>query len=193
MVLLRALLYIGFVVAVVASWVMNRQKHSETPKEIRPKATTTFESVESVFDALNRSEWQTRLAAVAVIKADNHPYTLEHLLSMLNDPVFDIREAVAKKIATYGNQALDGLDDILQNGSLNARESAIEAVCDIGTPETVDILIRALQNDDSAWVRIPAVYGLKAIGGESAREALQHALKDPHPDVVKTVERIINT
>ena len=190
MVLLRGLLYVGFVAAVIVGWYFNKRR------EARPIHNTTepeinLDTLEAIIDALDSQRWTIRLKAVEALCNDNNPQTLQHLVDMLEDPVLDVRDAAASGIVAYCTEAVPMLAQVLETGKLNAREVAVKALCDIGTDATVDVLAKALREDESAWVRIPAAQGLGAIGGEKASSALRSALDDPHPDVVQTVQKIL--
>lgn len=191
MVLLRSLLYIGFVVAVVGGWYLNRMKESRTEHRT-PETEINLDTPDAMIAALDNPRWKIRLQAVEALYNENNPQALQHLIDMLDDPVLDVREAAASGIVAYGTEAVPRLAQVLETGKLNAREAAVKALCDIGTGATVDVLAKALQEDESAWVRIPAAQGLGAIGGEKATIALQNALHDPHSDVVQTVETILH-
>ena len=191
MVLLRGLLYIGFVVAVVAGWYLNRKKAARTEYSTT-EPEINLDTLEAIIGALDSQRWTIRLKAVEALRNENNPQTLQHLVDMLEDPVLDVRDAAVSGIVTYGTQAVPRLAQVLETGKLNAREAAVKALCEIGTDATVDVLAKALQEDESAWVRIPAAQGLGAMGGEKASFALLSALDDPHPDVVQTVETILH-
>lgn len=191
MILFRSLLYIGFVIAVLVGWYFNGRKQSYTDLP-STDLETPLDTSEAIDIALKQPHWKTRLLAVEQLRNGDSPQAFPHLIAMLDDPVFDVRQAAAQGIIHYADEAIPHLADVLEMGRLNAREMAIKTLCAIGTDATVDVLAKALQNDESAWVRIPAAEGLGAIGGEKALFALLNALDDEHPDVVKTVESALH-
>ncbi len=186
MILLRGLLYLGFVIVIVAGWYLNKRK------ELSAKPEIILDTPEAIVAALDNPRWIVRLKAVEALCDENDPQALNHLLDMLHDRVIDVRDAAAAGIVAYGTEAIPRLARVLETGKLNAREAAVKALCDISTEETVDVLAKALREDESAWVRMPAAQGLGVIGGEKASFALLTALEDPHPDVVQTVETILH-
>lgn len=187
MALLRSLLYVGFIAAVIGGWFLNRRKSRQ---EQKPEDAPVIDLADpdALQAALKHARWQYRLAAVAALQQLPGSETLSTLIEMLNDPVLDVREAASDGVAGLGDRAIPALAEVLAVGSLPAREAAIRALCAIGTPATIPLLIQSLQEDQSAWVRIPAAKGLAAIGGNEATAALHEALNDPHPDVSAAVQ-----
>lgn len=186
---LRGLMYLGFVVAVVAGWVFNRQRNKKSKSDI--KSTLQHKQSLPLDMALVDPNWTVRLQALQSLIEDHTQNILDTLLGFLADSALDIRQLAMDELATYGNEAIGGLGQILSTGDLTARESAIQVLLKIGTPATSPILINSLMFDESAWVRVPAAQGLGIIGGEDATEALIRSLKDTHPDVQDAVHQAL--
>lgn len=184
MVQMRGLMYVGFALAVLVTWFINRRRNARANNPINKE--DALKTPETIDEALKHPRWTVRMEALESLQNSDDVEALSYLIKMLHDPVNDIRQAAINAIVRYGNQALGGLITVMDTGGLNAREACVKTLCDIGTPETVDLLITALQ-DESAWVRIHAVQGLSAVGGDRARQALEGARTDEHPDVVKAV------
>lgn len=191
MALLRSLMYAGFIVAVIGGWFLNRRKSGQDQK---PEDTPLIDLTDpaALPAALHHTRWQYRLAAVEALRGDLSPNTLSTLINMLDDPVLEVRETASAGIAAFGDTAVPALDEVLATGKLPARESAIQTLQAIATPATIPLLIKALRDDQSAWVRMPAAKALASIGGAEADVALRNALQDPHPDVVATVDGLLH-
>ena len=190
MALLRSLIYIGFIVAVIASWYFNKKKNSRKTLHT-PEQTRTLDTPEAIAAARKDPHWKIRLMAVQAHHTIDDPDRLQSLLDMLDDPVLAVREAAADGIQQYGDDAVAGLATVLKTGKLNAREMAVKTLCDIGSVATVDILANALYEDESDWVRIPAAIGLQQLGGDQATSVLTQALSDANQDVVRAAEAAI--
>lgn len=189
---LRSLIYVGFAFVMIAAWFVNQRKRSNLP-DYGADSKVEVDTSKFTGEGIAHPQWRHRLKAVEVLRTQEHSAdTLNTLIRLLDDTVFDIREAAAVGIVQYGNAAIPGLAQVLAIGKLDTRETAIQTLCKIGTPETIPVLIRALQEDESAWIRIPAAIGLGEIGGEAASAALSTALEDPHPDVVAATKTALN-
>ena len=188
---LRSLLYVGFIVAVVVGWYTNRRKGSGTAQH--PQSKSLLKMPESINDALNHSTWMIRLQALQTLLEDPTTNIIDTLLKMLADPIPDIRSLASAELVAYGEEALEGLNEILDTNNLSARESVIQTLVAMHSSVTIPLLVKALLHDESAWVRTPAAEGLGAIGGEEASGALIRALGDTHPEVLKAVRQALQS
>lgn len=186
---LSGLMYIGFVVVAIASWVMNRQRNQHTKTKIKSSIQQKHHMPPQ--QAITDSNWTIRLQALETILQEQPSNLLDTLLGLLEDPVIDIRSLATSGIVPFGHDAIDGLAHVLQTGSLSARESAIQALLAINTADITPVLIQTLQTDESAWVRVPAIQGLAKLGGDDATQALVDALDDTHPDVQIAVHQAL--
>lgn len=193
MALMRGLIYIGFVVAVLVSWYVNNNRKVSKPHQTHAsQPEIIFTTPDDITKALEHTRWSIRLAAVETLRRqDDTPQRLQYFIDRLDDPVIDVREAAVAGIIAYENEALPHLAQVLNTGKLDAREAAVKALCEIGTPETSPILVNALQQDESAWVRIPAAQGLGQMGGAQALKALRAALDDTHLDVAQAAREAL--
>jgi HEAT repeat protein len=182
-------MYIGFVVVAIASWVMNRQRNQHARTKI--KSSIQQKQQMPTQQAITDSNWTIRLQALETLLQEQPSNLLDILLGLLEDTVIDIRSLAASGIVPFGDDAIDGLAHVLQTGSLPARESAIQALLAIDTPDITPVLIQTLQTDESAWVRVPAIQGLALRGGDDATQALVDALNDTHPDVQTAVHQAL--
>jgi len=130
---LRGLMYLGFIVAVVAGWVITHYRD----KQVKVKRKTDFAEmpIPSPEDGLQHSNWKIRLQALETLIETETRDLLDNLLELLADPVIDIRLIAMSEIATYGNDAIGGLTYILSTGDLTARESAIQTLCAINSQQ----------------------------------------------------------
>lgn len=192
MVVLRSLLYVGIVVAVVASWYLSHRSKTTATVPFEPEQTLDPAAPEALVAALDHPRWQVRLEAVKALADPADAASLNRLLAMLADPVLEIRDAAATQIARFGDGAIAPLEQILATGKLNTREAAIMTLCHIGSPATLAPLVHVLAKDESAWIRIPAAQQLGVLGGGQAIAALTQALADPHPEVVRAARAALS-
>lgn len=95
----------------------------------------------------------------------------------MHDPDPDIREVTAEALIKLGESATSHIREKLHSGNLPCRETAIQILRQIHTEEARDSLIFAL-NDESAWVRLPAVLALAERGDTVSMQSLQLVLSD---------------
>jgi hypothetical protein len=98
-----------------------------------------------------------------------------------------------KEQAFEGDQgALSQIIDLsLYDEKEETRALAIETLGNIGEELVMDVLIRAL-DDDQAWVRAASVRAIGQHGGGRALHALTYALKDPVPEVRETARFVLD-
>jgi len=183
----RSLMYIGLVIAVIVGWISQRKPKSSKKDPFQQGSALHPDDPVRLQAALQDNHWQRRLEGIRVLCDHPSPHSLEQLLLLCADPVNDVREAAAHGIRVYGHKALDRLHDMLRNGNLDGRETAVHLLLELQSPESQPIFIDVLRNDESAWVRIPAVQALARFGDDDAEIALIEALHDPHSGVVGAV------
>lgn len=188
---LRALMYAGMILLFIIGWVMQRRNQNRPKHQNTRPPDVVLESPKDITNALYHTHWGIRLAAIEKLQVNNDPKTLKLLLRMLKDEDNDVREAAANALIPYGDQAIVGLASILSTSTLEAREVAIKTLRGIGTPATIPVLVKALQEDASGWIRVPAAESLGVLGGDEACNALISALDDPHPDVQLAVQKAL--
>ncbi len=186
---LRGLMYFGFIIVTVAGWYISRRRNHVAPSDYLPKVPQ--DAAEITSDTLKHSNWTIRLQALQTLLENPTDDMLNILLEMIDDPIIDIRTLASEALIAYKDEALAGLDNILKTHKLPTRESAMQAVLKIHTPATRPLLIDALLQDESAWIRVPAAQGLGQLGGDEAYQALLLARADSHPDVVEAVNQAL--
>jgi HEAT repeat protein len=181
--LMRGGIYLIFIMAVVAGWLL-RKRRPPTPDHNLPDATSKI--------SLNNrrlTHWQARLQVVEQLaNLQDAQAALPQLAKMLNDPDSDVRDAVVSVMAGYGAAALTYLTDILENGSLNSRMAAASAMglsADTAAVPSLDIAL----HDESAWVRLRAAEALGIIHDPQGIASLQNALQVEADEDVRTVMR----
>lgn len=120
--------------------------------------------------------WAVRALAELARQAD--PIALSLLLITTADADVDVRAAVFQGLGEARTiEAIPPLLFALSDASSYLARLATEALIQIGAP-AVPGLIRALENDVEARVRVNAARALALIGDASAIPALFHALED---------------
>lgn len=157
-VLMRGGIYILFIAAAAAGWLIKRRQRSNPP-QTRPVVSS---SLTEPVNALQDARWQIRLEAVRKLGQQAGQDDLPMLVVMLNDSDSDVRDATIEALAAYGTKATQPLMDTLSRGGLISREAAARAIGSIADPEAVPALIAALR-DESEWVRIQAAKALAEI------------------------------
>src|SRR5687767_8189019 len=123
----------------------------------------------TIDNPLKHSDW--RIRAEAVQQLEPTPQHIDTLLSLLDDADFDVRLASRNALVNIGTAAVHPLLTMLEQGKLDARQIAAEALGQIRDENAITGLIAAL-DDESKWVRLAAVEALGQFNLPSARDAL---------------------
>lgn len=185
---MRGLMYLGFVVAALVGWFMQKRRKTSSVLKPAEMPVLNHEDPASLKASLRDSRWRVRLQAVRAIQDKPSPENMELLLLALADQDNDVRETAAEALLLYGQDAAEGFRLILEGGPLHSRETLVRLLHRLPQPDATQMLIHALQHDDSAWVRVPAVQALSRMKGHDVEQALIQALaNDIHPDVATEI------
>ena len=114
-------------------------------------------------------DWHIR--AQAIEQLEPTPDNIEKLLSLLADADFDVRTTARDKLIAIGTPAVNPLLDVLQQGKLDARQMAAEALGKIGDKTAIHGLVAAT-DDESKWVRLAIVEALGQFSTQTTRKKL---------------------
>jgi hypothetical protein len=112
------------------------------------------------------------------IDALKNAHDVRGLIHLLDHKEHDIQWRAADALGSLGEISCDPLLKILTFPRVNVRVGAIEALCEIKSPRSVEPLIQTLAKDKSNEVRWVAALALGAIGDIRALPALLDSLRD---------------
>ncbi|MDQ7025698.1 MAG: HEAT repeat domain-containing protein [Anaerolineae bacterium] len=137
--------------------------------QLKPKTKAATPNSAAIDDPLSHTNW--RIRAEAIQKLDPTAENIETLLPLLDDEDYDVRSIVRDKLAAIGKPAIAPLLDVLENGKLDARQMAAEALGQIGDNQAINGLLAAA-SDESKWVRLAVVAALGQFKSQTARKGL---------------------
>ena len=154
----------------------------------RYKATPEVKSLETtpIDNPLKHSDWRVRAEAVSQLEPTSEH--IDTLLALLNDADYDVRLASRNALINIGTAAVNPLLTVLQQGKLDARQIAAEALGQIADENAVAGLIAAL-DDESKWVRLAVVEALSQFNAPSARDALAQTVDVDEDAQVRTAAK----
>jgi HEAT repeat protein len=117
-----------------------------------------------------------KLNALLALKAAGSK-AIQPLISVIGDPVWEIRSNAAETLASIGPEAVEPLVEALRSGEEYARSRASYALGIIKDSRAVQPLMELLK-DKKETVRWNAAKALGDIGDPAALEALKETLKD---------------
>jgi len=117
-----------------------------------------------------------KLSLIAIMVGVKDPSSIDVFIKLLSDKNKWVRRHSSTALAEYGEDAVDKLIEVTEDPNWRTRGGAIWALSKIANPRTLDILIKA-SKDEESFVRSGSVFGLGAIGGEKAKEALQEVVR----------------
>jgi HEAT repeat protein len=194
MAFIRIVMIIMSAGAMIATYIANQRKKQ---KQIMPNETpaiTLPNEEETLIAALKDKNWRIRQAAARALGEMRSENALPELLYGFGDEDHDVREASQNALTKLGGVAIPGLIDVLDDMNVDRRIAAVEALVHIGVsdPRVVPALIHAL-NDESSWVRIPAVNALGKSRNIQTVNELARLLKDDlDSDVRKAAEKALS-
>jgi HEAT repeat protein len=176
-VLMSVLMMIGVGKAAYDRYFRDRFKAAP---ENNPPDTTPIDN------PLKHSDWRVRAEAVSQLEPT--PEHIETLLVLLHDADYDVRLASRNALVNIGTAAVQPLLTVLEQGKLDARQIAAEALGQIADESAVAGLIAAL-DDESKWVRLAAVEALGQFNAPSARDALAQTVDVDEDAQVRTAAK----
>ncbi len=186
-VLLRSGIYILFIGAVAAGWMLKRrQPTSRIQSQDSDSGSGWFTE-----SNLGHPDWKVRKLAVQSIAEQHDRGKLPQLISMLDDPDHDVREAAVQAVAAFGEEAVGLVSTVLAEGALHSREAAARTLGFIRHSASVPALSSAL-TDNSMWVRKEAALALGEIGGSPAVSSLiQQFQSENDKDVQEAIRQAL--
>ncbi len=184
--LMRGGIYLLFIIGIGARWVI---KHfSQQKAEAIAEDEKLSEQIkDNPLAYVDEPDWHIRVSAIQALKDNPTAESISTLVEHLNDRIYDVRESACLALIAQGETVIPDVIEVLKSGGLDAREMAIKVLADLPTSESVTAIETALLQDESAWVRLPAVQALAKIGAETSIDTLITALNDRHQDVYQAV------
>lgn len=176
--MIRAIIYIVFVLGAIAGWLV--QKFKRPPKLSKhPQAKPS----------LQHPHWQQRLAALHQLA--RNPENISIFADVMGDRDGNVAEAAAQGLASYGDDAIPLFLTHLNSEQTQVREVCAKYLANFPRADVREALMHSLQTDESAWVRIAAAQALGEISNKQVIAALIDALDDPHAEVVKAIRETL--
>ena len=145
-----------------------------------------FPAVDPLIKVLR--DYSIRKYVIKVLGKIKDERVLDPLMAQLRHEEF--KDDATKALVDVGLPAVERLMAVLNDKDKNVRKHVVQALGEIGIPETVEPLIEATKDEDWA-VRMAAIAGLDLIGDERGKPAIKALLKDPDFAVQMRAERII--
>jgi HEAT repeat protein len=171
-----------------------------------------------VLAALQDPEPGVKAAAIRQLRARRLPGAMEKLISMLDSPATEVRDAARSSLSEFSffrfQASFDGLDpaarrttgklvrkvdatavrrlgEMLNSPSLSAKQRALEMVAAMDAAEDVCNELITLSDDQDLRVRAEAVAALGQCSSSKALAALRKAEQDPQRAVREAAKRSI--
>jgi len=124
---------------------------------------------------------EVRWFAARILGDFRHPAVIPALLELLQSTdVEELRTAAATALANQGKQVIPVMQDLLQHPE--TRPAAVQALAQIGTDETIPLLIPLAAADDAA-VRSLAIEALGQFRDGQVVAVMLPAIADPLPEI----------
>jgi HEAT repeat protein len=120
-------------------------------------------AVPGLIEALADEENVVRVEAARALRHIGDLDSLPMLIDALRDPDGRVRRAVLDAVLVFKSAALDGLMDLLRDGSVVVKMSALEALAQLGDERAADHVV-ALVKDKSPEIRAAAAAALGKMG-----------------------------
>jgi HEAT repeat protein len=151
----RGGIYLVFIIGMIITWVMNKYfKHKPEPI-VLPEAENKTEA--DFIAALSDKDWHLRLWAAEHLQGVATEAALPALVKGLQDDDPDVRDYSGQALIALGKDVSEALAPLMQSRSLETREAAVKVLVALADEKALDILAKVMLEDDSAWVRIPAI------------------------------------
>jgi HEAT repeat protein len=188
--LIRRLMALAFIAGMGTTWFVKRLfGNKPMPLAVIPNMENATEG--DYIAALYDKDWHLRLWGAQMLKQHPSENAIDGLVKTLQDADPDVREASVAALSQLGNAASEAVLPILNSWSLEAREATVQVLSAISDSPALDALSRAVLNDDSPWVRIPA---LEAIGRQKDsrfQPLFVKALQDEHEGVYLAAKKAL--
>jgi hypothetical protein len=165
-----------------------------TQSSTTPDPNSPAQTSQILLEELHHPDWKHRLKAIQHI--DVTPDTFDAIVNALHDDHNPIRRWAAALLGSSARvEAVEPLSDVLHSDpSAIVRRTAGDALSDLGEPQAMSAMIRAL-HDSSPLVRWRAARFLNDNGDDSTLEALQQSVQqepefDVRVEILAAIDRI---
>jgi len=134
----------------------------------------TEKAVDLLVGALARQDGVSRAAARELGKLA-HPKSFTALIALLENN--DVRQSASEALVRIGGAAIEPLTSALKSAGPMVRQTAAQILGEIGDKQAVDVLIEALQTDESYSVRAAAATALGQLKDPKCIWILVHTLR----------------
>lgn len=193
-VLIRGGIYLIFIVGVAFKWIvtqMDKQKKRDLLNDSESEENWLIKVDDPITQHTSR-EWRIRLSSLQMLAENPNSQNIPTLIEHLSDEVYDVREAAVSALIAHGEEAIPPTIEVLEGGRLEAREMSVQVLAGLPTKLAISALGRALLQDESSWIRMPAAEALGNISDKATVPTLISALDDPHHDVYSAVVVALN-
>jgi HEAT repeat protein len=187
-----ATMFLAFTAGLASTWFV--QRLFKKPMPIAPVAD--FQVPENATEgdfiaALYDKNWQMRLWGAQKLKENPSEFAIEGLVKVLQDSDPDVRDAAVEAPSHLGNAASQAVIPITKSWSLEAREATVKVLAAISDSPALDALSRLAVEDDSPWIRIPAIEAIAKQKDSRFYPLLAEALQDEHEGVYLAAKKAL--
>ena len=143
------------------------------------RGTDNPQIVRLLCGALSDDNWSVRWAAAEALATLGDRAAIAPLSERADDPSWIVQVAVVRALAELGASGLAAtVTPLLRSSRKAVRETAAEALGEMGDPQVMPALATTLKRDADEFVRFAALNAILQLGAESARPYLELALSD---------------
>lgn len=182
----RGGIYIVFIIGMAITWVMNRYFKKKSAPIILPEAEAKTEA--DFIAALGDKDWHLRLWGAEHLIGVATEAAIPALVKRLEDEDPDVREAASQALIPLGSAASQAVIPLMQSRRLDVREAAVKVLVTIADSSAIECLAQVMIDDDSAWVRIPAIEAIGKQKDSHFHAALVQILHDEHEGIYQAAK-----
>lgn len=186
-VLSRGGLYLAFIIAVVATWVMNKYFKDKPAPIVLPDAEDKTEA--DFIAALGDKDWHLRLWAAQNLLTTGTENAIPALVKALQDSDPDVREASAQSLIRL--KASAAVVPLMKSKALESRETAVKVLASLSDEISLESLAEAAIHDNSAWIRIPAIETLSKQKNSAYLPLFTELLQDSQKEIYEAAKNAL--